>query len=563
MSNCGTVLSLDNKKAVVMTQDCGFVKLKARKNMAVGKEILFDERDTYHAFGNLRGMFAIVPVLAAACALVFVMTALFAGRSTGAYAYIDVDINPSVEFVVDKNEKIIEINALNSDAENVLKDISLKGTAFDKAVTEYIANAKSKGYMTAAQGKQVLVAYTLAKSNSKDEEKFYDYITSIENLSNSQDFVSTIIKVSSATKEQAAENGISMGRQAALENAKESGLDISLDNIKDISVNDVMQMIMTGNLKNTDTEIVKTTDKAVEKFTEKETASVKDTVAATEKATEGTKQEETTQAQAAGQNGQVAQSEAPAQSQPYEESSSPADNNTGSYGASNITGWATESGVYLSWDRIYDSRLDGYKVVISKSDSTPSYPDNGYMFWITNSATTSVTVDSEDKYNSGDIGGYLKAGQTYYFSITALYDGHTVRVPGNVITVKFPTTATEPATEPTSPPAPSTDVLSQTLTVSESMVSGAARISWNALSTDGLSYYKVVMSKSDSTPRYPENGYLNYGSFTSYDIKGGMKYNNTNDFGGTVKSGDTYYVSITAVYKTGYVYGSTVQVTIP
>ncbi len=92
----------------------------------------------------------------------------------------------------------------------------------------------------------------------------------------------------------------------------------------------------------------------------------------------------------------------------------------------------------LSWDKITSSNFSGYKVVISKNDPTPVYPDNGYYKYITDRNDTSVAVKAGHGYkgNGGDFGGKLESGVSYYFSITVLYNNG--KASGNVIKVKIP-----------------------------------------------------------------------------------------------------------------------------
>lgn len=102
-----------------------------------------------------------------------------------------------------------------------------------------------------------------------------------------------------------------------------------------------------------------------------------------------------------------------------------------------VTGHVEGSVILLNWDIITDADLSGYKVVISKNNSHPRYPDDGYMFWITERNHNYATIDNVTHYNGGDFGGYLQSGQRYYFSITALYNDNA-KVPGNVIELVFP-----------------------------------------------------------------------------------------------------------------------------
>jgi hypothetical protein len=95
-----------------------------------------------------------------------------------------------------------------------------------------------------------------------------------------------------------------------------------------------------------------------------------------------------------------------------------------------------EGKVIVRWDKINDSRLSGYKVVASKADSTPAYPDNGYFEYITDKTRTSSVIQSGDAYDGGDFDGKFKAGEEYYFSITALYGDK--KVAGNVVRLAIP-----------------------------------------------------------------------------------------------------------------------------
>jgi hypothetical protein len=97
---------------------------------------------------------------------------------------------------------------------------------------------------------------------------------------------------------------------------------------------------------------------------------------------------------------------------------------------------ASGNKLLISWDKITSSDFNGYKVVISKSDSTPVYPDNGYLSYITDRNNTSITVHDGDGYNGGDFDGRLKSGTTYYFSITVLYNNG--KAAGNVVRAKLP-----------------------------------------------------------------------------------------------------------------------------
>lgn len=96
------------------------------------------------------------------------------------------------------------------------------------------------------------------------------------------------------------------------------------------------------------------------------------------------------------------------------------------YPAPSVSGRISGSRVVLSWNRIDAPGFRGYKVVASRDNPSPKYPEDGYIGHITNPDVTSYTV----KHN-------VKAGESYYFSVTALYEGD-VCVAGNAVRLTVP-----------------------------------------------------------------------------------------------------------------------------
>lgn len=61
--------------------------------------------------------------------------------------YVTIDINPSVELIVNKNEVVIYANALNEDAEVLLANLDLIGMPLDEAMDLIIQTAIELGYI--------------------------------------------------------------------------------------------------------------------------------------------------------------------------------------------------------------------------------------------------------------------------------------------------------------------------------------------------------------------------------------------------------------------------------
>jgi hypothetical protein len=101
-----------------------------------------------------------------------------------------------------------------------------------------------------------------------------------------------------------------------------------------------------------------------------------------------------------------------------------------------VTGIVNSNNIVLNWNATSPDNFVYYKIVISKNNSSPKYPDDGYLYYITDPNLTTATIDNTKTYNGGDFGGKLTPGQEYYFSITAVYNN--IKIPSNTIRLKYP-----------------------------------------------------------------------------------------------------------------------------
>lgn len=225
--------------------------------------------------------------------------------------------------------------------------------------------------------------------------------------------------------------------------------------------------------------------------------------------------------------------------------------------APSVSASAGSNCVVVSWAKISNPDLVGYKVVASKSCSTPKYSENGYYAWITNANTTSCTINCGASYNGGDVGCFA-GGQAYYFSVTAIYGDEWQKIAGNAVQVTMPgTPAPTPTPVPTGRIAPS---------VNASAGDNCVVVSWAKITSPDLVGYKVVASKSCSTPKYSENGYYAWitdANTTSCTINNGEGYQGGDV--GTFTGGQAYYFSVTAIYGEEWqkIAGNAVAVTMP
>ena len=78
---------------------------------------------------------------------------------------IGIDVNPSIELSVNRNEKVLQANPLNDDAEAILDDMNLKNVDLDIAVNALIGSMVRNGYLDELDN-AILVTVT-----NEDEKK--------------------------------------------------------------------------------------------------------------------------------------------------------------------------------------------------------------------------------------------------------------------------------------------------------------------------------------------------------------------------------------------------------
>ena len=60
---------------------------------------------------------------------------------------VNIDVNPSIELKLDKNAKVLEANALNDDAVQILEGMELKGTNVNTAANALVGSLLKHGYI--------------------------------------------------------------------------------------------------------------------------------------------------------------------------------------------------------------------------------------------------------------------------------------------------------------------------------------------------------------------------------------------------------------------------------
>jgi len=243
----GSILELTDKKALIMTESCDFISIARQPQMFVGQQVKVRKSDIAKTNKSY-----VKYALLAASVFILALFSVFYFRifvSNTVYAYIDVDINPSVEFSIDKSAKVLDLKPLNSDAEALLKDMDLVDLPIKDAINQVVKTSEKMGFISADKENAILISAAVDENgkevtNSSEAKAFDKIISNISNINfdfGYQTVKPEILKVTPESRKAAVKNNISMGRYALYSELKKENNDITVEKAKTTRVSDMLK----------------------------------------------------------------------------------------------------------------------------------------------------------------------------------------------------------------------------------------------------------------------------------------------------------------------------------
>ena len=148
---------------------------------------------------------------------------------------IYMDINPSIEIHLDKDNNVIEVKALNEDAKEIITE-DLKNIKYDEAVKKIADNVVEKGY--AKDGKvTILISTTGNVETSKVEETLKAELTEKE-------VTATVVTkmITDDAKAKAEEYGISEAKASLIDEVISKNENLTYEELKDKTIDELNKM---------------------------------------------------------------------------------------------------------------------------------------------------------------------------------------------------------------------------------------------------------------------------------------------------------------------------------
>jgi len=247
----GTIMELKGRSAVLLTDDCDFVKIPRTDEMELGQRTTYKEKKKVLPFQRMSKR--TLGALIAACIMIGVLGIYFSLTPVyeEPYAYLTVDINPSIELAIDREYKVIGWNTFNIDGESVIRKLQLKGESVDLALTGIMNEARTQGFFKDYEVGAVLLTaipnekYDDFNSHKKQVTEELTLLVgkeekTIEKLEGSKVNITTET-LSPEIRAKAKKKKISAGRQYLMNNAEKSGSkNITEEDIKKANITELL-----------------------------------------------------------------------------------------------------------------------------------------------------------------------------------------------------------------------------------------------------------------------------------------------------------------------------------
>lgn len=146
--NKGIIMKIEKDYAIVMCTSGSFVRVVLKDNMTIGQKIFFFQDDIYEKKSNIISFNKnIKSYFSIAAAFLIFFIGQFTINNFIVDTYIGIDINPSLELGLNKYSKVISVNSLNNDGENIIENRKLKGLSINNAINEIIDVSKELNYI--------------------------------------------------------------------------------------------------------------------------------------------------------------------------------------------------------------------------------------------------------------------------------------------------------------------------------------------------------------------------------------------------------------------------------
>lgn len=162
--------------------------------------------------------------------------------------YVTIDINPSVELALNSDDEVIDVVALNEDADIITSDLDLVGLSVEDATKLIIDSATETGYIDEFGTDNVVTVTAYSEDENVVDSIEEKVVVKAESVLEEKNIFGSIVSggVTDEMKVQADEYDISYGKMLLIEKAYALNNTLDKDELATLSVKDIQAEIKTA-----------------------------------------------------------------------------------------------------------------------------------------------------------------------------------------------------------------------------------------------------------------------------------------------------------------------------
>ncbi|WP_404331293.1 anti-sigma factor domain-containing protein [Mesobacillus maritimus] len=209
----GVILEIKERYVTLLTPDGEFMRTrKLQQDYQLGEELYFypmeaEAGKTAKVLTSLKGMKGRLILLSLVMFLAVVLFPVYESRQ--AYAYMSIDVNPSIELGLNEKLLVISMEAFNQEGEEIIDNMTdWKQQRAVVVATQILNEMEGMGYLN--QEREVLISTVNSENQSVDIE-LEETVKEIQKVTVEEELVVTVLTATPEERENAVKQGISAG----------------------------------------------------------------------------------------------------------------------------------------------------------------------------------------------------------------------------------------------------------------------------------------------------------------------------------------------------------------
>lgn len=181
-------------------------------------------------------------ILTLATVFMLVVGIMFGTRQMNSFneivaATISLDVNPSIDIKINREEKVIDVLALNKDAQKIVGDMDFKGSNLDVTVNALIGSLVRNGYINDITNSILISVEDNDELAAKNLET--KLMEEISNLLNKGSVLSQQVKTDEEVKKISNDYGITLGKAQMIKELADRSTIYSYEDLAGLTINEL------------------------------------------------------------------------------------------------------------------------------------------------------------------------------------------------------------------------------------------------------------------------------------------------------------------------------------